>query len=304
MSLWDDIVNDVEGALNDLESVVNAIEDAVKKGLQVAGDVVAPIGSAIGYVVNGVLYDLYDLIGIHMRSLTWIERDIVTNTFWNSVPPDKIIITSIPGKDGRAYTLPGSLVIALAPIVPVLGEVVALSGLLMHLQDKYLINVGSMYSDHSLYPSSYDTNRYEAPGSLLIHESTHVWQGYNSAFSWWYVFNSLYNQYKCGDHAYDVDEGNLKNWDTYNVEQQAHLIEDWFSRGSKPTDVCYPYVRDNIRPGKPWNPTLLQIAASPLTMGRAGMATQLGGPAQPGPATVVGPKVVKVPGLPGTGMTR
>ena len=56
MGLLDDIENAVEGALNDLESVVNAIEDAVKEGLQVAGDVVAPIGSAISYVVNGVVY--------------------------------------------------------------------------------------------------------------------------------------------------------------------------------------------------------------------------------------------------------
>jgi hypothetical protein len=303
MGLLDDIENAVEGALNDLESVVNAIEDAVKAGLQVAGDVVAPIGSAISYVVNGVVYDLYDLIGVHMRSLTWIERDIVQSVFWNSVPPDKILITSIPGKDGRPFTIPGSMVIALAPIVPVLGEVVALSGLLLHLEDKFLINVGSMYGDAPLYPSAYDTNKGEKAGSMVIHESTHVWQGIHSAFSWWYVFNSLYNQIKCGDHAYDVDEKNLKNWGSYGVEQQAHLIEDWYSRGSLTTDVCYPYVRDNIRPGKPAAQTGLTTVASQGAVGRLGVSatTQLGGPAKPGPATVAGRAAANVPWRPGMG---
>jgi hypothetical protein len=112
---------------------------------------------------------------------------------------------------------------------------------------------------------------------MVIHESTHVWQGIHSAFSWWYVFNSLYNQIKCGDHAYDVDEKNLKTWSTYNVEQQAHLIEDWYSRGSLTTDVCYPFVRDNIRPAKPWAQTALTLATNPLLAGRAGLATSLSG---------------------------
>jgi hypothetical protein len=303
VGLLDDIENAVEGALNDLEDVVSAIEDAVKDGLQVAGTVLSPIGSAISYVVNGVVYDLYDLIGIHMRSLTWIERDIVQGVFWDSVPPDKILITSIPGKDGRPFTIPGSMVIALAPLVPVLGEVVALSGLLLHLQDKFLINVGSMYSNASLYPSVYDTNKSEKAGSMVIHESTHVWQGIHSAFSWWYVFNSLYNQITCGDAAYDVDEKNLKTFSTYNVEQQAHLIEDWYSRGSLTTDVCYPYVRDNIRPGKPTAMTGLTTVASQGAVNRVGATamTQAGGPAKTGPANVAGRVGANVMGRPGIG---
>src|SRR5262249_51109429 len=114
----------------------------------------------------------------------------------------------------------------------------------------YLINVGKA-AYNNLMPSPYDTARGEKAGSLLIHESTHVWQGHNAAFSWGYVFNSLYNQIKCGSHAYDVDFVKLKQWDSYGVEQQATLVEHWFSDGSLVTDHLYPFVRDNVRTGHP-----------------------------------------------------
>jgi hypothetical protein len=289
MSLWDDVVDAVEGALDTLSDVVSAIADAVKSGAKIAGTVLAPVGDAIKYVVNGVAYELGDLVGIHMRSLTQAERDVLRNVFQGSLPVDKILVTSIPGKDGRAFTIPGSMVVALAPIIPVIGPLITLAGLIEDLQDKYLINVGSQYG--SLLPSSYDFQTMERSGSLLVHESTHVWQGIHSAFSWWYVFNSLYSQYKCGQHAYDVDEAHLTTWSDYGVEQQAHLVENWYSRGSKTTDTNYPFIRDNIRPGKPSAKTVFPVTINSAVAGRASSAATSAvapPPPPPGSSTVIG----------------
>jgi len=283
MGWFDDIVNDIEGALNSLGDVLNAIENAVETGGQVLGTVLDPIGAGFQYVINGVAYDLFDLVGIHMRSLTNDERNAVRGVFQISVPLDKILVTSIPGKDGRPFTLPGSLVVSFSPFIPGLGPLLTLSSLILNLQDKYLINVGSMYSDQSLLPSKYDTNKQERPGSMLVHETTHVWQGVNSAFSWWYVFDSLYNQALEGSHAYDVDETHLQTWDTYGVEQQAHLVEDWYSRGSQFNDVCYPFIRDNIRPARPWATTVFTVLVSPFQAGQTSASTRaaLGGSSSP-----------------------
>jgi hypothetical protein len=231
-----------------------------------------------------VAYELFDLIGIHMRSLTVAEQNVLKGVFVNTVPVDKIIVTSIPGKDNRPFTIPGSLVISLSPFIPLAGPVIALSGLVLHLQDKYLINVGGMYSDQSLLPSTYDTNKHELKGSMLVHESTHVWQGVNGAFSWWYVFDSLYNQAQSGSHAYDVDETHLQTWDSYGVEQQAHLVEDWYSRGSQINDVCYPFIRDNIRPARPWAQTLFTVITTVFQAGAVNSATSVSG----GPTTATG----------------
>lgn len=270
MGWLDDIENAVEGALDSLGDVVSAIEDAVKSGAKIAGTVIEPIGEGIQYVVNGVAYKLADLVGIHMRKLTLSERAVLSGVFQNAVPLDKVLVTSIPGKDGRPFTIPGSMVTTLSLLIPVLGPLVTLESLMLNLLDKYLINVGGMYSDKALLPSTYDTNKRERAGSMLVHETTHVWQGVHSAFSWWYVFQSLYTQAQEGSHAYDVDESHLQTWNRYGVEQQAHLVEDWFTRGSLTTDVCYPFIRDNVRPGKPNAETRFPVKLNPVLAGKIG----------------------------------
>jgi hypothetical protein len=151
------------------------------------------------------------------------------------------------------------MVTALSAIIPGIGPLIALGSLIEHLQDKYLMNVGAQQY-RRLLPSEYDNRTSERSGSLLVHESTHVWQGVHSGFSWWYVFNSLYNQVKCGQKAYDVDETHLQTWANYGVEQQAHLVENWYSRGSLTSDSNWPFIRDNVRPGRPSATTKFPIA--------------------------------------------
>src|SRR5262249_42895626 len=57
------------------------------------------------------------------------------------------------------------------------------------------------------------------------------------------------------DNAYPATPGNA--WESYNVEQQATLVEVWFHHtlGASPpqaedSDERFPYVRDVIRAGR------------------------------------------------------
>lgn len=125
----------------------------------------------------------------------------------------------------------------------------------------------------------------------FIHELTHVWQAEHGSFAMAYMAESLWAQLKNGTEEIFKDgfleglkrikkmiEGGFKDWDHYrdkayhftvgdigkpfsdfNVEQQAGIIETWFSvsghtygsnliPGGKrsPKDARYPYIKNNI----------------------------------------------------------
>jgi hypothetical protein len=85
----------------------------------------------------------------------------------------------------------------------------------------------------------------------LIHELTHVWQGSNAGFPFGYVLNSLWHQAVDKD-PYEYRTGGA--WSDYNVEQQAHLVEDWYQLGCREDDPRFPYIRDIIRKGSDEEP--------------------------------------------------
>jgi hypothetical protein len=77
---------------------------------------------------------------------------------------------------------------------------------------------------------------------VFIHEMTHVWQyfhGYNVKLS------SVWGQ-TLGD-GYEAVPG--KSWDDYNVEQQASLVEDWYTAGANTSDDRFPYIEKVLRKG-------------------------------------------------------
>ena len=41
----------------------------------------------------------------------------------------------------------------------------------------------------------------------------------------------------------------IKPWDSFGVEEQAQIVEDWFKNGLKSSDPRFHYIRDNIREG-------------------------------------------------------
>lgn len=96
----------------------------------------------------------------------------------------------------------------------------------------------------------------DRPGvrAAFVHELTHVWQGYHSRLGWEYMAQSLIAQGHAvllkGDRrrAYDYYPG--APWRSYNVEQQALIVQDWYSNGMRRDDERYRYVANHIRAGR------------------------------------------------------
>ncbi len=148
-----------------------------------------------------------------------------------------------------------------------------------------------------LWSNAYRTNIAEATEKMkqtFIHELAHVWQGqYSGRTSMSYMSNSMWNQISYGVRdifkggfgsgskrvGEMIKKGLVQEWDhhrnkaysfpferigedfrTFNVEQQAIIIESWFMKYSfelngieypaglqSEDDARFPYVRDCIR---------------------------------------------------------
>ncbi len=110
----------------------------------------------------------------------------------------------------------------------------------------YFINAGPEVYDDAALAQHY--KGFGARKAILIHEMTHVWQFYHG---YSVELRSLWANTRGAGYEYTVGE----NWDDYNVEQQAHLVEDWFmgtySSPQSVTDPRFVYIDKTIRPGIP-----------------------------------------------------
>lgn len=201
------------------------------------------------------------------------EWSIVCRVFTSATLPSsyRILITDALGGGNRPFTIPTSA-ISLSTI-PAAAQA-AFSGLVMAKMGKvgeaasrisnltgfsggwslpsqllgtvnlgYLVNLG---------PAAYPNAAINDP-NLLVHEFSHVWQGANSASSMTYVNNSIMHQtradHSTGSHvgAYVYTPG--QPWSSYNAEQQAHIIQDWYAAGLPDSGDLWPYIRDYVRRG-------------------------------------------------------
>jgi len=172
-----------------------------------------------------------------IRLMSGPEYAIVSRVFGDTLPYRiRILITNAAGKDGRAFTIPTSLISAILGISPgtfLVDVPLAYVGSFVNLA--YLINVGDDYGSLT-----------GAARNVLVHETAHVWQGKNSKFALSYVFNSVYNQCILAN-AYAYAAGGP--WHDYNVEQQASIVEDWYMSGEPTSGPLYPYIAHNVRKG-------------------------------------------------------
>lgn len=174
-----------------------------------------------------------------VRFMNSTEYDIVKRVMGDTLPSRyRIWVTDACGERGRAFTIPTSLISSILSI-PTSGFFagISLGYLSSFLNLAYLVNVGS--TNYNILDSSNQR--------LLVHETMHVWQGHNSIFSLSYVFNSIFSQCVSGSGAYSYTLGS--NWSDYNVEQQAKLVDDWFSRGEQTSDSAYTYITNHVRQG-------------------------------------------------------
>ena len=91
----DKAANAVAGAVSDAgHAVVTTAEDAYK---------------AVRKLYEGVIEMIMDAT-VGVRTLRMHERNLAWNVYKNSLPPlDNVLIVSLSGVDGRAFTLPTSL---------------------------------------------------------------------------------------------------------------------------------------------------------------------------------------------------
>jgi hypothetical protein len=147
----------------------------------------------------------------NVRSIAAGEKKIADSVFKSTIPYDRILISDALGKGDREFTLPTSYPATM------LFNVDSDDG-------DYVIHAGDGYYGMSTLQGDKDT---------LIHELTHVWQGIHRGNG--YVFDSFMSQLGEGD-AYAYDHDRLVDWDQYNPEQQASIVEQWFHDGMKEYD--------------------------------------------------------------------
>jgi hypothetical protein len=177
------------------------------------------------------------------RLLTPKEQSLALDVFGTSLPMWKQIgIQDGLGLGDRPWTDNGS------PHDKTLGSV------------NYEIMVGALASvDLTIEGSS---ARWLGSGfgrvcDIFVHEMTHVWQYFHGK---WVKQDSLAAQaweeittkidLRTGriivvNDAYEYTPG--KAWNSYNVEQQAHIVEDWYREGHSPTHTLFPYIQMVVR---------------------------------------------------------
>ena len=197
-----------------------------------------PFGAAPHTYVTGRL-----LLGkLHHRLLNDEEWEMARYIFRDSsLDRADIILTNLGGKDGRPFTYP------MAP----LGRPV-------------LVNLSGYYRPDESTPN--------AP--LLYHELTHVWQAKQRVLREIFFWDARVQITEGEDDAYPFAPG--RQWNKYNLEQQAGLVEAWVlgatERGRVQTGVylgeptafdvgvrrklalgspVFRYINANVRPGEP-----------------------------------------------------
>ena len=151
------------------------------------------------------------------RPMSKPEREAVTPVFKATIPYDRVVIKDGLGLGQRPYTVPSA-----------------------HPNRYFNIFLGSAFRKPLDDPPNWLI-------AYLVHELVHVWQSFNNGSALAYAIDSMVNQGCMGKRAYVYEVG--LNWSQYNVEQQAHIVEDWYLDGKQVSDPKYRYIRDNL-----WHP--------------------------------------------------
>lgn len=161
------------------------------------------------------------------RPLNQKEQDLVRKVFGETLPHWTTIgIGDGLGAGGRPWTDTGPTTYQQMPNM------------------NFQINIGDAAS--SDLTSSKHVNCFvtDIPGTvaeLLVHEMTHVWQYHNARGRYGVWASSV-----AGSYSFTPGDP----WDDYDVEQQASIVEKWYSNGEKKADPLYPYIRLVIRSGR------------------------------------------------------
>lgn len=169
---------------------------------------------------------------LNARPINKEEEELARKVFQDELPYGRISIANfyLPGNEGTPVTVASG-----TAVIPI-----------------------KSLTDYTIYfgPEVFKEGAHRHRTHTFIHELTHVWQGHHSRFGWQYMVGSMFHQglaiIRHGDRnmAYKYDPENLRPWQSYNVEQQANIVEDWFAGGMQESDPRYVYIASNIRAGR------------------------------------------------------
>lgn len=167
------------------------------------------------------------------RPLKATEIKLARSVYKGSLPPwHQIGITDGLGKGDTVWTHTSSM-------MPFVSSVASA---------KYLINFGDA-ANHDLSQPGEQLSKYvagypELMADVFIHELAHVWQySQRNANEWSIAARCVYAQeFGAGYH---FAPGAV--WESYNLEQQASIVEKWSGRGRREDDVLFPYIHFLVR---------------------------------------------------------
>jgi hypothetical protein len=181
--------------------------------------------SGFGFVlalVAGVAAGAVTLGDIQQRQISKEEYDFANNVFQGTLPPmDQIVLTSLYGLSGRAFTMPG-------------------------LDGKIYVNLGPAYFN----PLTYTNDGYPRNGELLIHELTHAWQILHRTFTPGLICDAIvaYTQKTVlGQNPYSYGAPDVP-WASYNPEAQGAIVDQWFGGIATGTDPANVGSRSSTQP--------------------------------------------------------
>lgn len=167
------------------------------------------------------------------RDLSPAERALAQRVFGDTLPLDRIRVTSLKGLGGHPFVMPTN-----GPTI--------------------LMNMGpEAFDDLASDVDAADGK----PGQTFVHELVHVWQIANDPFFTGWVTSGILTQASkiFGDEPYEYGypDSSGRGWGRFGIEQQAELVEEWYQRHwpaldglAAITDPYFRFVRDHIRLGR------------------------------------------------------
>lgn len=222
-----DVKKEGEKAVKTVKDTADDAADAAKKAANAVATGAGKVVSAGAAGVKSVGGGLKDAVIHAERLLTEKEKRLAKKVFADSLPYGDIYLSDGLGFGERQYTIP-------RPLHP----------------GTYLIHIGPKIFPDATKSSVVDNG--QTGDAIFIHELTHVWQSVHRKNPLDYIGDSLSNQlrYKADAYTYDSSKVGKAKWDSFNAEQQASIVEDWYVGGMKETSKAFVYIRDNIRKGK------------------------------------------------------
>lgn len=223
-------------------------------GVAVTGGTILVLGQGGTFFAYaaGVAAGIATAASIQQRALREDEWAFVKRVYGDRSLPDRenVLITNLLGLGGRPFTVP----------LRVPGHTI-------------VVNLGDGFDNPTGYTGGgQGPVGVVAPGSKLIHEMCHAWQIHNSNYQPWMTWNLVVTAAKTGDGDMSVYRYGPAGepWGSFNTEQQAQIVQEWFEGKARPrakdnpdttpqsrfepmdesgANPYWQYLRDNIRPG-------------------------------------------------------